>query len=66
MGNMSYCRLENTYRDLQDCKEALDRNDLPTNEYDWKYLKPLIELCRGIVEEHGDREFGEFKEQEER
>jgi len=24
MSNMSYCRFENTYRDLVDCQEALD------------------------------------------
>ena len=31
MGNMSYCRFENTARDLEDCVIALQNNDL--NEY---------------------------------
>ena len=28
MANMSYCRFENTARDLADCVEALQNNDL--------------------------------------
>jgi hypothetical protein len=60
MGNMSYCRFENTYENLQDCKRALDNNNLPQNEYDWEYMKPLIELCKEIAEEYGEREFGDF------
>jgi hypothetical protein len=31
MANMSYCRFENTARDLEDCVIALQNNDL--NEY---------------------------------
>ena len=31
MANMSYCRFENTARDLEDCVVALQNNDL--NEY---------------------------------
>jgi len=55
--NMSYCRFENTYRDLRDCYEAIcDREKVEDDERD--YRKQLIFLCREIVEEvEGDSEF---------
>ena len=28
MSNMSYCQFENTYPDLKDCYEDMDRDDL--------------------------------------
>lgn len=48
MSNMSYCRFENTLRDLEDCSEHLDDTDL--NEYEARARKKLIELCREIAE----------------
>uniref|UniRef100_A0A6H1ZNE8 Uncharacterized protein n=1 Tax=viral metagenome TaxID=1070528 RepID=A0A6H1ZNE8_9ZZZZ len=48
MGNMSYCRFENTLRDLQDCYENMD-NDLSNSE---KLAHDrMIVLCRRIAEE---------------
>jgi len=54
MGNMSYCRFENTLNDLRDCAEALedDQDDLSESETQAKEL--LIDLCRDIVEGHGE------------
>ncbi len=50
MANMSYCRFENTYRDLKDCYEAISFED-KTNEIETKYKKWLIYLCQKIVDE---------------
>jgi hypothetical protein len=48
MGNMSYCRFENTLGDLQDCEEHLfDTEELSESEK--RARKRLIELCRNIA-----------------
>jgi len=51
MSNMSYCQFENTYPDLKDCYEDMDRDDLSESEQ--KYRAYLINLCKKIVEEYG-------------
>jgi hypothetical protein len=48
MANMSYCRFENTYRDMIDCYHNLN-NKLSDNEN--KYRKKLVELCQDILDE---------------
>lgn len=55
MANMSYCRFENTVRDLQDCYNAMseefdgeNQNELSPSEESAK--KHLIALCKDIVE----------------
>ena len=59
MGNMSYCRMENTYRDLLDCfnngdlrhtrvDELEDCTYMSASEVD--YAKEILELARDIVE----------------
>ena len=51
MPNMSYCRFENTCKDLDDCKDALRNEGLgDLSEREKKYAKSLIELCRDIAE----------------
>ena len=45
---MSYCRFENTYRDLMDCYYNLN-NTLSTSETE--YRKELVKLCQSIVDE---------------
>jgi hypothetical protein len=52
MGNMSYCRFENTYGDLKDCDEVMGENENNLSESELKYKKKLIELCQKIVEEN--------------
>ncbi len=46
MPNMSYVRFENTLRDLQDCADHVDDNDLSESETNAR--EQLIELCKEI------------------
>jgi hypothetical protein len=48
MANMSYCRFENTYHDLNDCYRNIDDTDL--SETEARFRKRLIELCQLIGE----------------
>lgn len=59
MGNMSYCRMENTYKDLLDCwndgelrntrvDELEDYTDTSASEIE--YAKAILSLARRIVE----------------
>ena len=54
MGNMSYCRFENTLADLQDCHDALNRiydevNEM--SEYEKNAVVELVNLCAIISHE---------------
>ena len=64
MANMSYCRFENTLRDLQDCYNNMDGYDLSKSEFYAR--KRMIELCIEIAngcEDLLDEEFvDEFSE----
>ena len=52
MGNMSYCRFENTAKDLADCVQAINMGQTDElNEYEIEGLKLLLNLCSEIVEE---------------
>ncbi len=53
MGNMSYCRFENTSRDLQDCIEAIQNHyeectDL--SRYELRALSDLLEQAEEIID----------------
>lgn len=55
MANMSYCRFENTYRDLVDCKESMtdfaeEQEEGPLSKSEKAFTARLIEVCREIVE----------------
>ena len=51
MGNMSYCRFENTARDLRDCVEAINNNETEDlNNYEKEGLEELLILSREIVD----------------
>lgn len=54
MPNMSYCRFENTLRDLRDCYDNLDSDTVSQGEA--KAREALIELCKQIAgdESQGD------------
>jgi len=58
VGNMSYCRFENTLRDLRDCWEALgempDTKELSPSEKE--AMKTLILLCGDIYGDFEDFE----------
>tara|TARA_R100000781_G_C4064042_1_gene122085 strand:- start:659 stop:892 length:234 start_codon:yes stop_codon:yes gene_type:complete len=50
MGNMSYCRFENTARDLQDCLEAIENNEMTDmSDYEVHGLGCLLDTCKEIV-----------------
>ena len=51
MGNMSYCRFENTLKDLRDCWENGFTLEEPTSESEIKCRKLLVKLCQEIAEE---------------
>ena len=51
MSNMSYCRFENTARDLEDCLDAIENgeiNDLGS-QYEVDALEQLLDLCKEVV-----------------
>ena len=70
MSNMSYCRFENTFKDLQDCYDALQEEggvnkvESGANQYEKKYVRRLIELCKDIVADFGDEDEIECDEDE--
>jgi hypothetical protein len=49
MANMSYCRFENTYRDLLDC---LDNINEQLSNSEAGYRESLVEICREIIDEY--------------
>lgn len=49
MANMSYCRFENTLRDLRDCSEHLYETKEQLGEFEWEAKLKLIKLCLEIV-----------------
>lgn len=53
MANMSYCRFRNTLADLEDCLEHVN-DDLSDNSEEEEARLQLVQLCREIVEEHGE------------
>ncbi len=58
MGNMSYCRFENTSNDLQDCLDAIyngETNEL--NDYEQRGLRRILEIAKEIVGAENDIEY---------
>ena len=52
MGNMSYCRFENTANDLQDCVNAIRNGETDQlNEYEVQGLQRLLDLCNSIIDD---------------
>lgn len=51
MGNMSYCRFQNTLGDLQDCYDSMGE-ELSAEEE--RARKRLIKLCGNIWHDHAD------------
>ena len=52
MANMSYCRFENTQRDLIDCKDALWETGIEDlSDSEKRYAEHLIKLCREIADD---------------
>jgi len=51
MGNMNYCKFENTLHDLRECWERFDDCD---SESEKKARERLVELCKEIAEDAED------------
>lgn len=49
MANMSYCRFENTLRDLYDCYNNLNST---LSDRERMSRKSLVDLCQSIVDEY--------------
>ena len=51
MGNMSYCRFENTARDLADCVQAINNGEVYdlSSDYEVHGLKRLLSLAKDVV-----------------
>ena len=48
---MSYCRFENTARDLADCVSAVNRGEIDElNEYEAQGLIDILSLCNDMLE----------------
>ena len=63
MANMSYCRFENTLRDLRDCYNNMGSDDLSQSEF---YVrKQMIILCMSLASEYVEFLDQEFKDETE-
>ena len=50
MGNMSYCRFENTAQDLQDCVRAIENRDVyDFSSYELNGFKKLVRLASELA-----------------
>ncbi len=49
MSNMSYCRFENTARDLEDCVDALYNEEKIVGQYERNGLQIILDLAKDIV-----------------
>ena len=50
MGNLSYCRFQNTARDLADCVEAIECDEIQDlDPQELNGLKKLLEFSQDIV-----------------
>ena len=48
---MSYCRFENTARDLQDCLNAINRGEIDElNDYEVEGLRDILEMSNEIID----------------
>lgn len=52
MANMSYCRFQNTLKDLQDCLEHME-TDLTPDGDEFNARQALVELAILISEDYG-------------
>lgn len=49
MANMSYCRFQNTFSDLEDCVRALENGDTLSEDEMW-YASKMRRLCESFIE----------------
>jgi hypothetical protein len=57
MGNMSYCRFENTLKDLRDCYKDMSETDFyELSETEQEARNKLVALCQNISEQFEEEE----------
>jgi uncharacterized protein YhfF len=57
MANMSYCRFENTTRDMQDCINAIEEGDTRNlSRYEASALREFLDLANEIKQYQPDIE----------
>lgn len=59
MANMSYCKFENTFNDLNDCLTSLENSSIEELEenastHEKPYIRKLINLCTEISQNYGE------------
>ena len=51
MGNMSYCRFENTAADLRDCLDAIQRNEAnDLSNFEISGLTNIMDMAHELIE----------------
>ncbi len=51
MANMSYCRFENTYRDLYYCYNNINEQ---LSDREHRYRKMIVAMCQSIINEYDE------------
>lgn len=68
MGNMSYCRFENTATDLGDCFDAVESGQFidpeTTSDYEINGITELLDLCKRFIQYEDEIEDAIIKWQE--
>lgn len=54
MGNMAYCRFQNTLQDLEECYDSWDDDSKNLSPEETKARARLIKVCGNIWAEYGD------------
>ena len=58
MGNMSYCRFENTARDMCDCIDAINDGEVQElNEYEINAIQEFLQYAKDIVNLEDDIDY---------
>jgi hypothetical protein len=55
MVNMSYCRFENTYRDLVDCQDNWDNLELEDRR-EREYRDNILDVCEELLRDYGEKQ----------
>lgn len=67
MTSMSYCRFENTLRDMADCQHALENlfaGDGRLSASELRHAKALVQCCRDILDVVADQACIDMDEEE--
>ena len=58
---MSYCRFENTYRDLLDCYHNMNSDK---SDDERAYMRRLVDVCKDIIEEYELIKMSQYDEED--